>query len=236
MALPVQNSPIYTLKIPTTGKICNYRPFLVKDEKALRIAENSEDVDVMINTLKDVIRSCIVEEIDVNSLFMLDLEYIFTQIRAKSTGEITEFVLSCGHCDAENNKFSYSLDVTKIEVTKHKDHSCTIPLYDNVGVIMKYPTIDVVKKIGAGLNDPMTIIDVVIDCIESIYTDTEVYTSKEQSKDELREWIEKLRPDQFSKLEYFFETMPKYQHTIEFICPACKTKNSLTLEGIQDFF
>ena len=236
MALPSQITPVYSLKIPSTGKEIKYRPFLVKDEKALLIAQQSEDLEVMISTLKQVIVSCVSEDIDVNALAIFDLEYIFSQIRAKSVGEYSDLVFTCGHCDNEKNKYNIKLDVSTLEVTKNPEHTNKIPLFDNVGVMMKYPSLDILKKIDKGFDDPENVIDIITDCIDVIYTDTELFHAKEQTKKELKEFLENLTKEQFDKLETFFATMPKFQKLIEFDCPACGGHNKLMLEGVQNFF
>ena len=236
MALPLQTTPLYSLNIPSTGKEIKYRPFLVKDEKALLIAQQSEDLEVMISTLKQVIVSCVSDDIDVNALAIFDLEYIFSQIRAKSVGEYSDLVFTCGHCDNEKNKYNIKLDVSTLEVTKNPEHTNKIPLFDNVGVMMKYPSLDILKKIDKGFDDPENVIDIITDCIDVIYTDTELFHAKEQTKKELKEFLENLTKEQFDKLESFFATMPKFQKLIEFDCPACGGHNKLMLEGVQNFF
>lgn len=236
MSLPLQAAPTYSLKVPSSGKEVKYRPFLVKDEKALLIAQQSEDLDVMISTLKSVIASCVTTKLDVESLAIFDLEYIFSQIRAKSVGEVSELVFTCGHCTNEKNKFKLNLDISQLEVTKNPDHTNKIPLFDSVGVVMKYPSIDILKKIDKGFTDPENVIDMIIDCIDMIYTDQEVFHAKEQTPDELREFLENLTKEQFDKIEKFFETMPKFQKQIEFDCPACGAHNKLMVEGVQNFF
>ena len=146
MGLPLQNTPLYSLNIPSTGKEIKYRPFLVKDEKALMIAQQSEDLDVMVSTLKSVIQSCVTDKVEVNNLAIFDLEYMFSQIRAKSVGEYSDLVFTCGHCNHEKNKYTLRLDISKLQVTKNPDHTNKIALFDNVGVIMKYPNLDILKN------------------------------------------------------------------------------------------
>ena len=236
MALPIQATPTYTLKIPSSNKTVKFRPFLVKDEKALLIAQQGEDLDVMINTLKAVVASCILDQVDVNSLAIFDLEYIFSQIRAKSSGEISELVFTCGACTEKDNSVKVQLDISKIEVTKTPDHTNKITLFDDVGVMMKYPTIDILKKMEEGFDSIENIIDVVIDCVEIIFNSNEMFYTKELSRKEVTEFVENLTKDQFDKLENFFATMPKYQKRVEFNCPACGKHNSTMLEGIKSFF
>lgn len=236
MGLPLQAAPTYELTIPSSGKKIKYRPFLVKDEKALMIAQQSENLDVMVSTLKAVISACVNTKINPDELAIFDLEYIFSQIRAKSVGEVSELVFTCGHCDNEKNKYKLALDISQLEVSKNKDHSSKIPLFDNVGIIMKYPSIDILKKIDKGFSDPENVIDIIIDCIDMIYTEDEVFHAKEQTREELKEFLENLTKEQFDKIERFFETMPKFQKLIEFDCPACGAHNQLMLEGVQNFF
>lgn len=236
MALPIQNAPTYTLKVPSTGKPVKYRPFLVKDEKALLIAQQSEDLNVMVDTLKAVIASCVLDPIDVESLAIFDLEYIFAQIRAKSSGEISELTFTCGACTEKNNSVRIDLDISKIEVTKVPEHTNKIALFEDVGVIMKYPTIDVLKTMESGFDNVENVIEMVANCIEIIYNSTEMFYTKELSKEEIDEFVENLTQEQFDKLENFFATMPKYQKRVEFTCPACNVQNSTILQGIKSFF
>lgn len=236
MALPIQSAPTYTLKVPSTSKTVKFRPFLVKDEKALLIAQQSEDLNVMVDTLKNVIASCVLDQIDVNSLAIFDLEYIFSQIRAKSSGEISELTFTCGSCNEKGNSVKVELDISKIEVTKTKDHTNKIPLFEDVGVMMKYPTIDILKKMENGLDTVDSVVDIVIDCIDVIYNSTEMFYTKELNRNEVSEFVENLTKEQFDKLENFFATMPKYQKLVEFNCPACGKHNITTLEGIKSFF
>lgn len=236
MALPIQAAPTYSLTIPSSNKKIKYRPFLVKDEKALLIAQQSDDLDIMVDTLKAVVASCILEPIDVNSLAIFDLEYIFAQIRAKSSGEISELTFTCGACNEKGNSVRVDLDISKIEVVKNPQHTNKISLFEDVGVIMKYPTIDVLKTMENGFDNVENVIDMVSDSIEIIYNTNEMFYTKELSKEEITEFVENLTQEQFDKLEDFFATMPKYQKRVEFTCPACNTQNSTVLQGIKSFF
>ena len=142
MALPLNNALTYNLEVPSTGKLIKYRPFLIKEEKALMIAQQSEDPKVMMDTLKDVINSCAKDEINTNELATFDLEYIFTQIRAKSVGEMVELNLPCDTCTDEKAVAKVSIDLTSVKVEKDPEHVSKINVYDNVGIALKYPTID----------------------------------------------------------------------------------------------
>lgn len=237
MALPLSNTPIYTLVIPSTNKSVKYRPFLVKEEKALLVAQQSEDSLVMLNTLKNIITSCIKDEIDIDSLATFDLEYIFTQLRAKSVGEIVELVFRCDTCEDENAKVKIAFDLTKLKVEKDPKHSTKLELFNDVGVIMKYPSIELVNRLQDVQNgDINQIFEVVIDCIDSIYNSEEMFHAKEQSHGDLMEFLENLTSDQFAKIQNFFETMPKIKQEVEYSCPVCGKHHTKYLEGINSFF
>lgn len=237
MSLPLSNTPIYNLTIPSTEKNVRYRPFLVKEEKALLVAQQSEDAVVMLDTLKNIIKSCIKDEVDVDSLATFDLEYIFTQLRAKSVGEVVELIFSCDTCTDEKARVKIAFDLTKLKVEKDPSHNKNIPLFNDVGVIMKYPSIELINKLQAVTDSNIDqIFEVVIDCIESIYTSDEVYHANEQTKAELMEFLENLTSEQFAKIQKFFETMPKIRQDVEYTCPVCGKHHSKYLEGINSFF
>lgn len=237
MALPIGTTPLYNLTIPSSGKQVKYRPFLVKEEKALLIAQQSEDAKVMIDTLKDVIRGCIKGDIDTESLATFDLEYIFAQIRAKSVGENVELIFMCDTCNDPNAKVKLTFDLTKLQVSKDPEHTNNIVLYDGTGIIMKYPGIDTINRIQSmDPNNIEQLFGVVVDCIESIYSGEEVYYAREQSKEELKEFIENLTTEQFARVQRFFETMPKIRQDVEFDCPVCGAHHKRYLEGINSFF
>lgn len=237
MALPVNSAPTYTLTIPSTGESVKYRPFLVKEEKALLIAQHSEDQSTMLETLKSIIASCILDKIDVDSLATFDIEYIFAQIRAKSVGEVIELIFRCDTCDDEKAKVKVSIDLTKIEVKKDPEHKNDIPLFGSVGIRLKYPDISVVDKIrNVDENDMDKVFDVIIQCIDFIYDDEQIYAAKEQSKKELLEFLDNLTSEQFMAIQKFFETMPKMRQEIDFTCPVCGKEHHKYLEGINSFF
>lgn len=237
MALPKNSTPIYNLIIPSTGKSVKYRPFLVKEEKALLLAQQSEDSTVMLNTLQDIIGTCIVDKIDTSTLAIFDLEYIFTQLRAKSVGEEVELMFKCGHCEDDKAKVKIKFDLTEIKVDKDPNHTNKITLFDNVGVVLKYPTMNVINKlesIQSGNYDD--IFSIIIECIDYIFDDESIYYAKETSREELETFLNDLNSAQFAKIQTFFETMPKIKQDIDFICPICNTENHTTLSGLSAFF
>ena len=237
MALPVMKTPTYEMTIPSTKQVVKYRPFLVKEEKSLMIAQQSDDANTMVNTLKGVIDACTFGKVDVNKLAMFDIEYIFVQLRAKSVGEISELIFSCKQCNDPKAKMKIAIDLTQLEVKFNPDHVTDIQLFDNVGVKMKYPSIATVNKLkGASAEDVDSIFGIIIDCIDSIYDDENIYSAAEQSREELTEFINNLTQDQFGKLQKFFETMPKLEKEIEFDCPVCAYHHKQTIQGLEGFF
>lgn len=237
MALPILNTPTYELTIPSTKKKIKFRPFLVKEEKALLIAQQSEDENTMLNTLKSVIATCTFDKVDVETLAIFDLEYIFCQIRAKSVGEITEVAYSCLNCKDPKGNVKLNVDLSSIQVEFTDKHKSEIQLLKDVGVKMKYPTLSLMKKISESNNlDIDTIFDIVIDCIDSIYTEDEVFNAKDQTRKELEDFINGLTKEQFTKIEEFFETMPKFYKDLEWDCPNCSYHHKVTIQGIESFF
>jgi ribosomal protein L44E len=238
MALPINSTPIYSLTVPSTKKQIKFRPFLIKEEKALLIAQQSEDPIVMVDSLKEVIKSCIKDkEINVDAFATFDLEYVFTQIRARSVGEVIDLVLRCDTCADENATAQVKIDLLKLKVLTPENHNIKIELFDDVGITMKYPTMEVVKQLESlNTNDIESVFDIVVECIDYIYNSTEVFAAKDQSKTELMEFLNNLTSDQFAKVQTFFETMPKLKHEINYTCPVCKKDHHKVLEGLNSFF
>lgn len=237
MALPIQNTPIYTITIPSTKEKFKFRPFLVKEEKALIIAQQSEDVAVMTDTLKSIIESCAKSKIDVESLATFDLEYIFCQIRAKSVGEIVELIFFCDDCNDEKAAVKKSFDITKIDVKFKEGHNKKIELFDDVGIMMKYPGINTLEKlVKDNVTDSDDVTNIITECIDYIYTSDEVFYAKEQTKEELIKFIENLTTEQFKKVQGFFETMPRMEEPVHFNCPSCGKEHNKTLTGLSNFF
>ena len=237
MALPMQQTPSYTAVVPSTGDKIQFRPFLVKEQKSLLLAQQSEDQKVMIDTLKGVISACTSGKVNPDELALFDLEYLFTQIRAKSVGETVELIFSCDDCDDEKAKIKIPIDLTKIEVTKDESHNKKIPLFDDVGVVMKYPSIDMLEIIGKiNENSLETVFNVIGKCIDYIYNSDEVFYSKETSDEEMSEFLNNLTQDQFAKIQKFFETTPKISSSVQYKCPVCSKQHNRIIEGMNNFF
>ena len=237
MALPVMSQVTYELTIPSTKQKIKYRPFLVKEQKDLLIAQQSDDEKVMIETLKNIIRSCTLDKVEVDNLAMFDIEYIFTQLRAKSVGEYSELTFNCLECNDPKAKMNVNIDLTTLKVEFNEKHKSIIPLFDTVGIKMKYPGLALFDKMNKLEGNQVDMIfDVIIECIDSIYDEDTVYPAHEQSREELETFINNLTQDQFQKVQNFFETMPKLEKEIEFDCPMCKYHHQHVVRGLSGFF
>ena len=236
MALPKLNTPTYELEVPSTDEKIKYRPFLVKEEKILLMAMESKDNAQIINAVKDIVSSCTFEKLNVATMPMFDMEYIFLNIRAKSVGEISKLKVLCP--DDKKTYASVELDLTKVEVQVGDDHTNKIELTDDMGMIMTYPTIDSFLESGIDTINANNMLDVIGSCVLQIYEQKgeKVYQAKDQTKKELTEFIESMNSGQFRKLQSFFDTMPKLKHTIKVKNPKTKKTSDVTLSGLNDFF
>jgi hypothetical protein len=236
MALPKLNTPTYELEVPSTDEKIKYRPFLVKEEKILLMAMESKDNAQIINAVKDIVLSCTFEKVDVSTMPMFDMEYIFLNIRAKSVGEVSKLKLLCP--DDKKTYADVELDLTEVKVQVDDNHTNKIELTDDMGMIMTYPTIDSFLESGIETINANNMLDVIGSCVLQIYENNgeKVYQAKDQTKKELTEFIESMNSGQFKKLQSFFDTMPKLKHTIKVKNPKTKKTNDVTLTGLNDFF
>jgi len=236
MALPRLDVPTYELAIPSTDDKIKYRPFLVKEEKILLIAMESGETKDMLQAVKDIVDECTFNKLNLGTMPMFDIEYIFLNIRAKSVGEVSKLKVLCQ--DDMETYASVEIDLNDIEVQVNEGHTNKIELTDEMGVIMKYPTIDSfnVNNITDITTDNM--LEVIAACIAQIYDKKgeEVYDSKDSTQKELIEFVEQLNTTQFQDIQKFFDTMPSLKHTITVKNPKTKKESEVTLTGLSDFF
>ena len=237
MALPKIEVPTYELTLPSEDKKIKYRPFLVREEKILYIAMETGQNKEMINALKDVVGACTFDVLNVDRLPIFDIEYIFLQIRAKSVSEITKFRAICP--DDGKTYVETEVDLTKVEVQVDDEHTNRIMLESerNLGLVLKYPTLKN-YDVGRGLDNIEIdkVFNILIDCIDHIFEGDKIYPAKDTSKQELKEFIEGLPQDAFTKIKSFFDTMPKLKHEIEVTNPNTNVTSKIVLTGIADFF
>lgn len=241
MVLPTNATPVYTLTIPSSKKEFKYRPFLVKEQKALLIAHQSENLNTMLDTVKSVIVSCAKNDIDVDTLSSFDIEYIFLQMRANSIGEIVEMVFSCDedHGDLnEKAKVVKQINLLDAKVETFEGHEKQIPLFGNIGMMMKYPGIETLKKLESDISGSEldVAIDIISDCIDYVYDGEEIYPAKDQKKTDLIEFLNNLTNDQFNRVKKFFQTLPQLRVYVEYTCPVCSKHHNRYLEGLASFF
>jgi hypothetical protein len=239
MALPIQNATLYTATIPSTKQEVKFRAFLVKEEKALLIAQQSDDQTVMMDTLKQIIKSCVKTELNMDTLALFDIEYLFCQLRAKSVGEVVDIVVACDVCPDEDTKarVKISFDLSKLQVNFPAEHTKKIPLFGDVGVVMKYPSLSMIKDLeGMDQADAESVFKVVTTSIDMIYDGDELHHAKDQTHEELQEFLENLNQEQFKKIQQFFETMPKLSKEVQYDCPVCKQHHEKVIEGLNSFF
>ena len=233
MALPKIVVPTYELEIPSSKEKLTYRPFLVKEEKLLLLALETEENNALINALKTIIRNCTYEKINVDDLALFDLEYIFLRIRAKSVGEVSELKLLCE--DDGETYADVKVNLEEVEVDFQKDHTNMISLSDDINMIMNYPQLEMIGNTGGG-SDTEYIFSMIKDSVSQIVDGETIHERADFTEAELDEFIESLSSEHFRAVQTFFETMPRLRHEIKFKNPKTKKNNKVTLEGMQSFF
>ena len=238
MPLPKIATPTYELVLPSTEKTVRYRPFLVKEEKLLVLALESEDNKQITNAIKTVIKSCVTAKgLKVETLPTFDIEYLFLNIRGKSVGEELEVNVICP--DDKVTEVPVTIDLDDIQVQKSDDHNNQIKIDDNIMMEMKYPSLDEFIKNNFDFkegNQMEQSFDLIASCIDKIYTEDEVWSTADCTKKEIVGFLEQMNTQQFKEIEKFFETMPKLSHEIEVTNPKTKVKSTVVLEGLSSFF
>lgn len=236
MALPIVGIPTYELNLPSTGKAIKYRPFVVKEEKVLLLALESEDEKEIKNAVKDLIKNCVQTKIKVDDLPSFDLEYIFLRIRAASVSEEITMKVTCR--DDNTTEMEVSINLNEVEIFKPEGHSNKIMLDGVTGLVMKYPGMDRFVDSEFLNKDIKTdeVFDFIADSVDQIFNDEEVWDSSTTSKKEMIEFIEGLTAKQFESIQNFYETMPRLLHKFTVINPKTEMESEYIIEGLQNFF
>ena len=238
MPLPKISTPTYELVLPSSNKKIKYRPFLVKEEKVLILAMESQDTSTVANAVKDVLASCILSRgVKVQKLSTFDIEYLFLNIRGKSVGEKIEVMVTCP--DDGKTQVPTSINIDEIKVIVDKKHNKDIKLDDQYTLRMRYPSLDEFVKNNFATAADVSVddtFDLISSCIDQVYSEEESWTAADCTKKELSQFVESLNSNQFKEIETFFETMPKLSHIVKVINPNTKKENEIVLEGLQNFF
>ena len=238
MPLPKIATPTYSLELPSTGKSINYRPFLVKEEKLLVIALESEDNKQITTAIKAVIKACVLTKgIKVETLPTFDIEFLFLNIRGKSVGEELEVNIICP--DDKETTVQTTIYLDDIKCTKSEGHTNQIKLDDNIMMEMKYPSLNEFIKNNFDFDEKNQMeqsFELIGSCVDKGYTKEESFAASDCTKKEMNDFLESMNSSQFKKIEEFFTTMPKLSHTIEVTNPKTKKKSEVVLEGLASFF
>lgn len=229
-------TPLYPITIPSSKKKAKYRPFLVKEERALLAAQESEDLNVMLITLQNVVKACVEPSSAVDEMTSFDIEYVFTLIRAKSVGEYSELTFRCDYCDTPDSFANVRLDLRKVEVVQPETISNKIKLSDAITVLMKYPTMSELIELEAMSDDKDKKLESIKSCIVSIFVEDEVYNVREEPEEELTGFMDTLTSRQFKMLEEFIDNIPSAQIKVNYKCPECGSDHNKVVKGLNNFF
>lgn len=243
MALPKIDVPIYDVKLISTGKKVRFRPFTVKEEKLFLMASESNDAESIITAITQVLNNCVLDDIDIESLPLFDVEYLFLNLRARSISEVVNLKYKCNNkvTDEEgnekkcNNEVQLDVNILEVEPQNNPLHTNKIELNNNLGIVMKYPKMSFMNNMD-NKDEFDAILEIIIDCIDYIYDEDNVYYAKDTDRKELVDFIDSLQSKDLDKIKQFFDTMPKLKKQMEFKCNKCGYHENIELEGIQSFF
>lgn len=241
--LPRIDVPVYEVKLISNGKTVKIRPFLVKEQKLFLMASESEDPKETINVIRQVLKNCILDDINVNDLPTFDLEYLFFNLRARSVDEVVDLKYKCNNTikgeDGEEKKCNgtveYKLNLLEVQPSVNPEHSNKIKITDNLGIALKYPTFDLVEKYES-LSENDMMLEVLMDCIDYIYDADNMYYAKDSSREELQEFVDSLQQKNLEDIKKFFDTMPELKKDLHFKCPKCGYEEDIQVKGLQNFF
>jgi hypothetical protein len=241
--LPKLDIPIYEVKLISSGKTVRVRPFLVKEQKLFLMASESDDQKETVNVIRQVLKNCILDEVDVDNLPTFDLEFLFMNLRARSVEEVVDLRYKCNNTlkdeNGEDKKCSgsveFKLNLLEVEPTVNPNHTNKIQLTDKLGVVLKYPTFEMIQKYET-MSENDVMLNVLIDCIDYIFDADNVYYAKDTPKEELVDFVDNLQQAHLEKIKVFFDTMPEIKKDVHFACPKCGYQEDIEIKGMQNFF
>lgn len=242
MALPKIDVPIYELKLISTGKTVRFRPFTVKEEKLFLMANEGGDLESIVTAIRQVVNNCMVDDVDISTLPVFDIENIFLNLRARSVGEQISLKYRCNNdvTDSEGthkcgNLVPVEFNLLEIELPKMPKDSGKIMITDKLGIMMKYPTFEILQKYQEN-DDAVTLLNMIVSCVDYIFDEEQIYYAKDTSEKELIEFIEGLQASDLQKIKVFLESMPKIKKDVQFKCSKCGYEENIELVGAQSFF
>ena len=241
--LPKLEVPTYDFKMISNGKTIKFRPFLVKEQKLLLMANQSEDMKETLNSIKQIVKNCVIDDIDVDEIPTFDLEYLFLNLRARSVNDVVNLSYKCNNIITKENGEDtpcnsiekFDINLLDIKPILNPEHNKKIELNSKLGIMMKYPTFETLANLQ-NTSDADNLIELLIECIDYIYDENQIYKSKDSSKEELIEFIDNLQQKDMEKVQRFFDTVPKLTHEITFKCKKCEYEEKIPIEGLQNFF
>ena len=243
MSLPKLNVPVYEAMLPSTETVIKYRPFLVKEEKILLTAMESEDEKSISIAIKQIINNCVQGKLDVDRLPTFDIEYLFLRLRAKSVGEVVKIGLKPFPCPQNEGELcekttEVEINLEEVKVIKNEKHTNKIMLSDDIGIVLSYPNIEKLQSImGTDVKSQTSQgMDMIKESVSMIFTEEETFEKDSFSEKELDEFFDSLTTDQFTKIRDFFETMPTLKHTVKYKCLTCGEDKETTVQGLNSFF
>ena len=243
MALPKIDVPIYEATLPSNNKIVKFRPFLVKEQKLLLMTAQATDTKDIIDAIKQILKNCIVTELDIDTLPVFDLEFLFLNLRARSVNEVVDIKYKCnnqltnpdGETKTCNGTVDYKVNVLEIKPEFGSEHTNKIEISENLGIVLKYPTFEMMKKLENKSED-QAVFELLVQCIDYIYDTDNMYYPKDEDPKDLEEFIDSLQQKHLEKIKEFFDSMPKVKKDLDFKCPKCGLDDKITIEGVQSFF
>ena len=233
MALPKLDTPTYQLELPSNQQVVKYRPFLVKEQKILMMAQDADDKEDSYNMLAEIVDGCTFNNVDIKTMPIFDFEYLFMKIRCKSVGESTELSVLCP--DDNETRVPITVNLDGIDVQVEDGHSNVVGVNDSIKIVMRYPTVNDIKSVGEAetLNNVMTLLKV---CINEIHDGDTIHNMIDVTSKELDEFIDSLPTETFEKMATFFDTMPKLTHVIEVKNPKTEVTSEVVIQGMESFF
>lgn len=243
MALPKLDVPVYEIKLISSGKTVRIRPFLVKEQKLFLMASESQDPKETIRVIRQVLKNCVIDELDIDNLPTFDLEWLFLNLRARSVEEVVELKYKCNNMvkddKGEDKKCSgvvdFKLNLLEVQPSHTEGHTNKFMITEKLGVCLKYPTFELIEKYEE-MDENEVMLEVLVDCIDYIYDNENIYYTKDSTREEIREFVDNLQQKDLEKIKNFFETVPEIKKDLDFKCPKCAYEEKITVKGLQNFF